>query len=89
MTCMFYVQGAIVSFTKGLAQALMPQGIRVNAVAPGPVWTPLVVSSFPEDAVRFFRKQLNGLSIRVWALVHIYWACLVPAGRLCFPPKRR
>ena len=39
-------KGAIVTFTKGLAQALIDRGIRVNAVAPGPVWTPLVVQSF-------------------------------------------
>jgi len=42
-------KGAIVSFTKGLAQQLIDKGIRVNCVAPGPVWTPLVVSSFPKE----------------------------------------
>src|SRR5437660_163260 len=39
-------KGAIVTFTKGLAQHLIERGIRVNCVAPGPVWTPLVVASF-------------------------------------------
>src|SRR3954470_4897320 len=39
-------KGAIVAFTKGLAQSLIERGIRVNCVAPGPVWTPLVVQSF-------------------------------------------
>src|SRR5436309_3398075 len=39
-------KGAIVNFTKGLAQSLIERGIRVNCVAPGPVWTPLVVQSF-------------------------------------------
>ncbi|HLP13423.1 MAG TPA: SDR family oxidoreductase [Flavobacteriales bacterium] len=39
-------KGAIVSFTRSLATALVDKKIRVNAVAPGPVWTPLVVSSF-------------------------------------------
>jgi NAD(P)-dependent dehydrogenase (short-subunit alcohol dehydrogenase family) len=47
-------KGAIVTFTKGLAQHLIERGIRVNCVAPGPVWTPLVVQSFgPEKNARF------------------------------------
>lgn len=41
-------KGAIVTFTKGLAQELTPRGIRVNCVAPGPVWTPLQAQSFSE-----------------------------------------
>ncbi|KAL6497801.1 Glucose and ribitol dehydrogenase [Orobanche hederae] len=44
-------KGAIVSFTRGLALQLVGKGIRVNAVAPGPVWTPLQVASMPEEMV--------------------------------------
>jgi NAD(P)-dependent dehydrogenase (short-subunit alcohol dehydrogenase family) len=47
-------KGAIVTFTKGLAQTLVERGIRVNAVAPGPVWTPLVAQSFDEEELRTF-----------------------------------
>lgn len=47
-------KGAIVAFTRSLSQALAQQGIRVNAVAPGPIWTPLIPSTFPEDKVARF-----------------------------------
>lgn len=47
-------KGAIVAFTRSLAQALVDKGIRVNAVAPGPVWTPLIPASFPAEKVETF-----------------------------------
>ena len=52
-------KGAIVNFTKGLAKMLSKQGIRVNAVAPGPVWTPLIPSTMPEQKVENFGKQTS------------------------------
>jgi NAD(P)-dependent dehydrogenase (short-subunit alcohol dehydrogenase family) len=51
-------KGAIHNFTAGLAQMLAERGIRANAVAPGPVWTPLIPSTLPEDAVGNFGKQV-------------------------------
>ncbi len=42
-------KGAIVTFSKGLAQEVIKQGIRVNVVAPGPVWTPLITSTIPPE----------------------------------------
>jgi NAD(P)-dependent dehydrogenase (short-subunit alcohol dehydrogenase family) len=47
-------KGAIVNFTKALSQLAMKQSVRVNAVAPGPVWTPLIPATMPEEKVRGF-----------------------------------
>ncbi|WP_292931968.1 SDR family oxidoreductase [Noviherbaspirillum sp.] len=50
-------KGAIVAFTRSLSQQLIQRGILVNAVAPGPVWTPLIPSSFEEKAVDHFGEK--------------------------------
>lgn len=50
-------KGAIQNFTGGLAQLLATKGIRVNCVAPGPVWTPLIPSTMPPEKVKDFGKQ--------------------------------
>jgi len=47
-------KGAVVSFTRSLALQLVPRAIRVNAVAPGPIWTPLIVSSYSAEYVKTF-----------------------------------
>ena len=49
-------KGAILTFTKGLSDEAIKQGIRVNAVAPGPVWTPLIPSTMPPEQVSQFGK---------------------------------
>jgi NAD(P)-dependent dehydrogenase (short-subunit alcohol dehydrogenase family) len=50
-------KGAIVSFTRAMSNSLLKNGIRVNAVAPGPVWTPLIPSSFSPEKVAEFGKS--------------------------------
>ncbi|KAI5658903.1 hypothetical protein M9H77_27696 [Catharanthus roseus] len=51
-------KGAIVAFTRGLALELVNKGIRVNGVAPGPIWTPLIPASFSEEEVKNFGKEV-------------------------------
>jgi NAD(P)-dependent dehydrogenase (short-subunit alcohol dehydrogenase family) len=51
-------KGAINAFTYSMAQNLVERGIRVNAVAPGPVWTPLIPATMPEEKVEKFGKQV-------------------------------
>jgi len=51
-------KGAIVTFTGSLSRALADKGIRVNGVAPGPIWTPLIPSSFPEEDVETFGSDV-------------------------------
>lgn len=51
-------KGAIVSFTRSLSSNLVKKGIRVNGVAPGPIWTPLIASSFPGKKVSVFGSDV-------------------------------
>lgn len=51
-------KGAILTFTRSLSQSLVSKGIRVNAVAPGPIWTPLIVGSFEADKVATFGSDV-------------------------------
>ena len=51
-------KGAIQNFTGGLAQLLAEKGIRVNCVAPGPIWTPLIPSTMPPEKVKEFGSQV-------------------------------
>lgn len=51
-------KGAISNFTAGLAQMLAEKGIRVNAVAPGPIWTPLIPSTMPQEKAKSFGEKM-------------------------------
>ncbi len=51
-------KGAIASFTRSLSQALAEKGIRVNGIAPGPIWTPLIPSTFPSQEVETFGSDV-------------------------------
>lgn len=52
-------KGAVVSFTRGLHNMFVEKGIRVNAVAPGPVWTPLVVATMSKEALKEFTTPMG------------------------------
>jgi NAD(P)-dependent dehydrogenase (short-subunit alcohol dehydrogenase family) len=51
-------KGAEIAFTRSLSQALADKGIRVNGVAPGPIWTPLIPSTFPKEEVATFGSDV-------------------------------
>lgn len=51
-------KGAIVAITRSLSESLIKKGIRVNGVAPGPVWTPLIVASFSKKHIKKFGKNV-------------------------------
>lgn len=71
-------RGAVVSLTRSLAKALLPRGIRVNGVAPGPIWTPLIPASFDADHVGEFGEKAPmgrpGQPCEV-APCHLFLAC--------------
>jgi len=52
-------KGAIKSFTYSLSAQLVDRGIRVNGVAPGPIWTPLIPATFPKEDVEQFGKKTS------------------------------
>ena len=53
-------KGAIITFTKGLAQEVVQYGLRANSVAPGPVWTPIIPASMPADRLQLRRHLPDG-----------------------------
>ena len=71
-------KGAIVAFTRSLSGQLAEKGIRVNGVAPGPIWTPLIPATFPADKVAEFGStqplKRPGQPYEV-ATCHLFLAC--------------
>jgi len=66
-------KGAIVTFTKALAEEAIKNGVRVNSVAPGPVWTPLIPSTMPaEKVVKFGENTPMGRAGQPVELAPIY-----------------
>ena len=71
-------KGAVVAFTRSLALSLVKRGVRVNAVAPGPVWTPLIPSTFPAAEVATFGSDVPmaraGEPVEI-ASAYVFLAC--------------
>lgn len=71
-------KGAITAFTRGLALQLVERGIRVNGVAPGPIWTPLIPASFSEEELAQFGSEVPmkraGQPVEV-APCYVFLAC--------------
>ncbi len=66
-------KGAIVSFTRSLSQQLIKRNIRVNAVAPGPIWTPLIPATFSEERVEMFGSDAPlGRAGHAWEVAGAY-----------------
>jgi NAD(P)-dependent dehydrogenase (short-subunit alcohol dehydrogenase family) len=84
-------KGAIVAFTRSLSQQLVGDGIRVNAVAPGPIWTPLIPATMPEEKVASFGKDVpmgRPVSRRRSRPATCSWPATTPRawpGRCCIP----
>jgi NAD(P)-dependent dehydrogenase (short-subunit alcohol dehydrogenase family) len=74
-------KGAIVAFTRSLAENLKEKKIRVNSVAPGPVWTPLIPSTFPEDKTKKFGDStMWGRPAEPWEIATSYVFLAGPDG---------
>ena len=66
------------NFTKGLSKMVAKQGVRVNAVAAGPVWTPLIPSTMPKEKVEQFGKDTSfgrAAQPRELAPLYVFLAC--------------
>ncbi len=74
-------KGAIVAFTRSLALSLVETKIRVNGVAPGPIWTPLIPSTFDEEKVASFGEDVPmkraGQPEEV-APSYLFWPLMIP-----------
>ena len=75
-------KGAIVAFTRALSNQVVGDGIRVNAIAPGPVWTPLVVSTMGKENL----EQFNATPMGRPGQVSEPMECVATEGHLSFQP---